>query len=47
MRIGIGQINTVPGDTEGHGQKMAEYMREGRDCDVVAFPELSLPGHIP
>ncbi|RKZ23525.1 NAD+ synthase [bacterium] len=47
MRIGIGQINTVPGDIEGNGKKMEEYMREGRDCDVVVFPELSLPGYIP
>ena len=48
MKICLGQINTTPGDFLGN----LEAMKKGIDiasseqCDVVVFPELSIPGYL-
>lgn len=47
MRIGIAQINPIPGDLEGNRRKIEKYINEGKDCDIVVFPELCIPGYIP
>jgi NAD+ synthase (glutamine-hydrolysing) len=48
MKICLGQINTTPGDFEGN---LASIKRgidhaDSQGCDVVVFPELSIPGYL-
>ena len=48
MKVCLGQINTTPGDFEGN----AAAIKNGIDvaasagCDVIVFPELSIPGYL-
>jgi NAD+ synthase (glutamine-hydrolysing) len=49
LRLALAQINTTVGDLEGNAAKVVEYATRARDqgADVVAFPELTLPGYPP
>ncbi|MFT4800150.1 MAG: NAD+ synthase (glutamine-hydrolyzing) [Candidatus Azotimanducaceae bacterium] len=48
MKICLGQINTTPGDFAGNLQAMLSGIDEASQnaCDVVLFPELSIPGYL-
>jgi NAD+ synthase (glutamine-hydrolysing) len=47
--VALAQINTTVGDLLGNTAKVIEYGQRARDlgADVVAFPELTLPGYPP
>ncbi|HLF76635.1 MAG TPA: NAD+ synthase, partial [Dehalococcoidia bacterium] len=47
--MALAQINTTVGDLLGNAAKVIEYGQRARDlgADVVAFPELTLPGYPP
>jgi len=47
--MGLGQINTTPGDLEGNARKIMSYLAtaEALGLDLVAFPELALMGYPP
>jgi len=49
MRVGIGQINATVGAIEHNVETICEAVREARSagCDLVAFPELAIPGYAP
>ncbi len=49
LRIGLAQINPTVGDLEGNVRKVLEGVERARTlgCDVVAFPELAIPGYPP
>jgi NAD+ synthase (glutamine-hydrolysing) len=49
LRIALAQINSVVGDLEGNLRRILEAMSQARaaDADLVAFPELALPGYPP
>jgi NAD+ synthase (glutamine-hydrolysing) len=49
LRVALAQINTTVGDLEGNANKVIEYAARAREqgADVVAFPELTLPGYPP
>ncbi len=49
LRIGLAQVNPTVGDLEGNTTKILEYMDRARELgiDVVAFPELVIPGYPP
>ncbi len=49
LRVALAQINTTVGDLEGNANKVLDYVAQARDqgADVVAFPELTLPGYPP
>ncbi|MBI2468727.1 MAG: NAD+ synthase [Candidatus Rokubacteria bacterium] len=49
LRIGLAQINPTVGDLEGNVRKVLEGIDRARalGCDVVAFPELAIPGYPP
>ena len=49
LRVALAQINTAVGDLEGNSKKVVEYAERARDAgaDLVAFPELTLPGYPP
>ncbi len=49
IRIGLAQINTTVGDLSGNYQKIIEGIEWGKlsGCDLVAFPELCIPGYPP
>jgi NAD+ synthase (glutamine-hydrolysing) len=49
MRIALAQINSTVGDLAGNEQKIVESIGRARSlaADVVAFPELSIPGYPP
>ncbi len=49
LRIGLAQINTTVGDLEGNRDKIIHYIEHARELgvDVVAFPELAIPGYPP
>lgn len=49
LRIGLAQINTTVGDLEGNRDKIIHYVEQARGLgvDVVAFPELAIPGYPP
>lgn len=48
MKVCIGQINTTPGDFDGNLARMKAGIdaASARDCDLVVFPELSIPGYL-
>src|SRR5437773_950852 len=48
-RVGLGQINPTVGDFEGNVQKIVEAIERARalGCQLVAFPELAVPGYPP
>jgi len=49
MRVGIGQINPCVGAIDANTEAILERIAEGRKkgCDLLIFPELSIPGYIP
>ena len=49
LRIALAQINTTVGDLEGNQRKILDYMDQARafGVDLVAFPELAIPGYPP
>ena len=49
FRIAMAQINATVGDFEGNTRKIIERIEEAQSlgADVVAFPELAIPGYPP
>jgi NAD+ synthase (glutamine-hydrolysing) len=49
LRIGLGQVNATVGDFEGNTRRVLDAIGRARGLgvDVVAFPELVLPGYPP
>ncbi len=49
LRVALAQINTTVGDLAGNVDKVVEYGERARalGADVVAYPELTLPGYPP
>ncbi len=49
LRLALGQMNSTVGDLEGNARKMAKAIGQAREAGVelVAFPELALPGYPP
>ncbi|MGD8517019.1 MAG: NAD+ synthase [Anaerolineae bacterium] len=49
LRIALAQINTTVGDLAGNEQKILDGLVHARDLgvDLVAFPELAVPGYPP
>ncbi|MGH7264438.1 MAG: NAD+ synthase [Candidatus Rokuibacteriota bacterium] len=49
LRIGLGQVNATVGDLEGNTRRVLEGVVRARSLgvDLVAFPELVLPGYPP
>ena len=49
LRVALGQINATVGDLEGNARLVLEYSERAREqgADIVAFPELALPGYPP
>ncbi len=49
LRVGLAQVNPTVGDLRGNTKKILEYIDRARDSgiDVVAFPELAIPGYPP
>ncbi|MBD3646509.1 MAG: hypothetical protein HUJ31_03430, partial [Pseudomonadales bacterium] len=48
MKACLGQINTTPGDFSGNlaAIKRGIDVASGKDCDVLLFPELTIPGYL-
>jgi len=49
MRVGIGQINPCVGAIDANTGAILELISAGKreGCDLLVFPELSIPGYIP
>jgi NAD+ synthase (glutamine-hydrolysing) len=49
FRVAMAQINTTVGDFEGNTRKIVERLNEAQalGADLVAFPELAIPGYPP
>jgi len=49
MKIGLAQINCVPGDLEANSLKMSSFIKRAAraGCRVVLFPEMSDTGYVP
>ena len=49
VRVALAQINPTVGDLAGNEQKIRRYMAQAREAqaDIVAFPELAVPGYPP
>src|SRR5829696_6303120 len=49
MRVALAQINTTVGDIWGNVERMADALKRAVDsgADLVAFPELTIPGYPP
>ncbi len=49
FRVAMAQINTTVGDFEGNTRKIIERLEEAQalGADLVAFPELAIPGYPP
>lgn len=49
MKIALAQINTTVGDFEGNTAKVLAYTKKAYEdgCDLVVFPEMTLPGYPP
>ena len=49
LRIGLGQVNATVGDLEGNTRRVLDGLDRARGLgvDLVAFPELVLPGYPP
>ncbi len=49
VRVALAQMNPTVGDLEGNVRQILQYVEEARalGADVVAFPELALPGYPP
>ncbi len=48
MKLCLGQINTTPGDFAGNMVAIKEGIdrADRADCDLIVFPELSIPGYL-
>ena len=49
FRLAMAQMNATVGDLDGNSERIVAAIREARDlgADLVAFPELALPGYPP
>jgi NAD+ synthase (glutamine-hydrolysing) len=49
MRVALAQINTTVGDIWGNVERMSDALKRAVDsgADLVAFPELTIPGYPP
>ena len=49
FRIALAQMNATIGDLQGNVQKIKGFIEEARamEADLVAFPELAIPGYPP
>ena len=49
LRLALGQVNSTVGDLEGNTRKILRAVDRAREmgAELVAFPELSLPGYPP
>lgn len=49
FRVALAQINTTVGDFDGNTRKIIDRLQEAQalGADVVAFPELAIPGYPP
>jgi NAD+ synthase (glutamine-hydrolysing) len=49
LRLALAQINSTVGDLKGNQKKIVHYINRAKDigADIVAFPELALPGYPP
>ena len=49
FRLAMAQMNATVGDLDGNSERIISAVREARDlgADLVAFPELALPGYPP
>ena len=49
LRLALGQVNSTVGDLEGNSRKILGGIERARamGAELVAFPELSLPGYPP
>ena len=49
FRLALAQINATVGDLDGNAERIVAGIRESRElgADLVAFPELALPGYPP
>src|SRR5215212_9627211 len=49
MRVALAQINTTVGDIWGNVERMADALERAvdSDADLVAYPELTIPGYPP
>ena len=49
LRLALGQINVTVGDLKGNAQKIMKAIDQARamGVDLVAFPELAIPGYPP
>ena len=49
IRIALAQINTVVGDLQGNSEKIIQGIQraENEQVDILAFPEMTLPGYPP
>jgi NAD+ synthase (glutamine-hydrolysing) len=49
LRLALGQVNSTVGDLEGNTRKILRAVGQARQrgAELVAFPELSLPGYPP
>jgi len=49
LALALGQINSIVGDLQGNERKILDGIERAKELavDVVAFPELSLPGYPP
>jgi NAD+ synthetase len=46
MKITICQTNTTPADFRGNCEQIIDGINEGKNSDLVVFPELSIPGYL-
>ena len=49
FRLALAQMNATVGDFDGNAERIIEGVHEARElgADLVAFPELALPGYPP
>ncbi|OQX87697.1 NAD+ synthase [candidate division KSB1 bacterium 4484_87] len=49
LRIALAQINVTVGDLAGNVEKIKQYIHQAKEkqADIVAFPELTIPGYPP
>src|SRR5918997_288472 len=49
MRVALAQIDTTVGDIWGNVEKMADALERATDsgADLIAYPELTIPGYPP
>jgi NAD+ synthase (glutamine-hydrolysing) len=45
MKIALAQMNSTTGDLSGNYKKILDFVKRSKDSDIIAFPEMSLPGY--